>query len=114
MLTKLTKREGCIIATFTSLKRFTLASTEEVKAELKPVLSEEGTKFIFDFNHIEFIDSSAIGCIISLVKTAKSSQSQLKLCNLAKEVMDVMELLHLPMILDIEPDVESCIQAFDR
>ena len=105
MITKLTEQKGCIIAEFIDLKRFTLAVTEEVKSELKPILSQEGNKMIFDFKNIEFIDSSGIGCIISLVKTAKSNHSEIKLCNISSEVMDVLELLHLPMILDIEPGV---------
>lgn len=112
MTTKLTEQKGCIVAEFIDLKRFTLAVTEEVKTELKPALSKQGTRLIFNFKGIEFIDSSGIGCIISLVKTAKCSSSEIKLCNLSKEVMNIMELLHLPMILDIEQDVESSIQSF--
>ena len=49
MITKLTEQKGCIIAEFIDLKRFTLAVTEEVKSELKPILSQEGNKMIFDF-----------------------------------------------------------------
>ena len=95
MITKLTEQKGCIIAEFIDLKRFTLAVTEEVKSELKPILSQEGNKMIFDFKNIEFIDSSGI-----------------KLCNISSEVMDVLELLHLPMILDIEPDLASALTSF--
>lgn len=79
MITKLTEQKGCIIAEFIDLKRFTLAVTEEVKSELKPILSQEGNKMIFDFKNIEFIDSSGIGCIISLVKTAKSNHSEIRI-----------------------------------
>ena len=114
MITKLTEQKGCIIAEFIDLKRFTLAVTEEVKSELKPILSQEGNKMIFDFKNIEFIDSSGIGCIISLVKTAKSNHSEIKLCNISSEVMDVLELLHLPMILDIEPDLASALTSFQK
>ena len=37
MIIKLDERNGIKIATFASLSRFTLAVTEEVKNELKPV-----------------------------------------------------------------------------
>ena len=50
--------------------------------------------------------------MISLVKTAKSNHSEIKLCNISSEVMDVLELLHLPMILDIEPDLASALTSF--
>ena len=84
MITKLFPQRGCIIAEFTDLKRFTLAVTEEVKTELKPILSENGVKFIFNLQNVEFIDSSGIGCIISLVKTAMSAATTYKIyekCN---------------------------------
>lgn len=112
MVTKLTKQAGCVVAEFIELRRFTLAVTEEVKSELKPLLSQAGTKLVLNLKHIEFIDSSGIGCIISLVKTAKSNEAEIKLCNLSGDVMDVIELLHLQMIFDIEKDVETSIKSF--
>ena len=107
-------REEQGLPEFRDLKRFTLAITEEVKSELKPLLSKENTRLIFNLEHIEFIDSSAIGCIISLVKTAKSNHSEIKLCNLSKEVMEIINLLHLQMILEIEKDVESALRIFQN
>ena len=114
MVIRLTEEKECVIAEFINLKRFTLAVTEEVKSELKPLLSTQGTKLIFNLQQVEFIDSSGIGCIISLVKTAKSNQSEIKLCNLSREVIEVLELLHLPMILDISKDIESAVKSFSH
>ena len=51
MITKLTEQKGCIIAEFIDLKRFTLAVTEEVKSELKPILSQEGNKMTIYYLH---------------------------------------------------------------
>lgn len=114
MITKLTKKKNVTIAEFNSLRRFTLAITEQVKSELKPCLSKKGEKMIFDFGNVEFIDSSGIGCIISLVKTAKSYDSEIRLCNLSHEVMDIFELLHLPMIVSICKDRATCIEEFSK
>ena len=55
MITKLTEQKGCIIAEFIDLKRFTLAVTEEVKSELKPILSQEGNKGGFYQFHFLFL-----------------------------------------------------------
>lgn len=114
MIIKLSKKDGIKIAQFASLSRFTLAVTEDVKSELKPELGSAGTKMIFDLEGIEFIDSSGIGCIISLVKTAKSNGATIKLCNLSKEVKSVFDLLHLQMILEICPDQAICIEEFKK
>lgn len=111
MVIKFTETDGIQIAEFTEVNRFTLAVTEEVRNQLKPILSSEGAKLIIDFRNIEFIDSSGIGCIISLVKTAKSNGAKIKLCSLCPGVMEVFELLHLQMILEIEKDTENCISS---
>ncbi len=112
MVIKLQEKEGIKIARLAELSRFTLSITEEIKNELKPLLSIPKTKLILDLEDITFIDSSGIGCIISLVKTAKSNDSTFKICCLNKNVATVFDLLHLQMILDIYPDVEAGIQSF--
>lgn len=63
MVTKLTEQAGCTVAEFIELKRFTLAITEEVKSELKPLLTQAGMKLVLNLKHIEFIDSS--GTVVS-------------------------------------------------
>ena len=114
MITQVTEQHGIYIAGFRDLKRFTLASTEDVRNELKPLLVKGSIRLIFDLGNIEFIDSSGIGCIISLVKTAKSNQSEIRLCNISKEGMEIIHLLRLEMILNIEKNVENALQAFQN
>lgn len=112
MIIELQEKEGIKIARLAELSRFTLSVTEEIKNELKPLLSVPKTKLILDLEDITFIDSSGIGCIISLVKTAKSNNSIFKICCLNQDVATVFDLLHLQMILDIYPDVNTSIGSF--
>lgn len=114
MIFKLHEKNGITIARFIDVNRFTLAICEDVKDELKPLLNDKGAKMILDLEGISFIDSSGIGCVISLVKTAKSNGAFFKICNLSKEVSSVFELLHLHMILDIDKDVESSVSNFSK
>lgn len=114
MFTTQKEQQGCVIAGLVDVKRFNLAITEDVKSELKPLLSQKGTKLILSLENIEFVDSSGIGCIISLVKAARNYGSGIKICSMTKEVVDIFELLHLQMILDIEENVESAIKSFNK
>ncbi len=114
MITQLTEQHGIYIAEFRELKRFTLVSTEDVRNELKPLLTKGNVRLIFDLGNIKFIDSCGIGCIISLIKTAKSNQSEIKLCNISPEVMEIIHLLRLETILNIEKDMESALQSFQN
>lgn len=114
MLITFVEKEGVKIAQFANLGRFTLATIEKVKSEIKPELSTSGIKMVFDMKGVEFIDSSGIGCIIYLSKTAKSNGSSIKLCNLTKRVNDMFDLLHLQVILDVSPDLEHCVENFKK
>lgn len=109
MILNITEQERTSIAEFVNVKRFTLSICDEVKMELKPLLNEGGRTLIFDLHDIEFIDSSGIGCVISLFKTARSIGSSLKLCGLTPGVLDIFQLLHLQTILDINGTRESCL-----
>ena len=112
MILKVTEQNGITIVEFVDVTRFTLASADEVKTELRPLLNNKDCRMLFDFHDIEFVDSSAIGCIIALFKTAKSVGSSLKLCNLTPEVLKIFELLHLQVIFDITGTRESCMADY--
>ncbi len=112
MILKTTEQNGITIVEFVDLTRFTLATADSVKAELRPLLNDKNCRMIFDFHDIEFVDSSAIGCIIALFKTAKSVGSDLKLCNLSPDVLKIFELLHLQVIFDISGTKESCMANY--
>jgi anti-sigma B factor antagonist len=110
MILKFTEQSGVTIAEFVDHSRFTLAICDEVKAEVRELLNRGVKKLIFDLHDITFIDSSGVGCIIALFKTARSVGSTLRLCNLTPEVLEIFELLHLQVIFDITGTRESCLK----
>lgn len=113
MFTKATVQDGITIVEFSKdVDRFTLAMTEEVRSELSPLLDDPNCKMIIDLNHVDFVDSSAIGIFIALVKTAKKIGSQIKFCHLTPEVVKVFTLLHLQVIFDIRATLRDCIEAY--
>lgn len=61
MILKVTEQNGITIVEFVDVTRFTLASADEVKTELRPLLNNKDCRMLFDFHDIEFVDSSAIG-----------------------------------------------------
>lgn len=110
MVLKLTEQNGVTIAEFNEeVTRFTLSVCDDVRADLRPALNTPGGKVVFDLHDISFIDSSGIGCIIALFKTAKSVGATLKLCNLTPEVLEIFKLLHLQVIFDITGTRQDCL-----
>lgn len=82
------------------------------KEKMNEVLIEPKSKLIIDFEGISFIDSSGFGALLSALKTSKENKSQIKLCNINKDVMELIELMQLDSIFDILQDSTACVNSF--
>lgn len=82
------------------------------KEKMNEVLTEPKSKLIIDFEGISFIDSSGFGALLSALKTSKENKSQIKLCNINKDVMELIELMQLDSIFDILQDSTACVNSF--
>jgi len=86
--------------------------SEETKDEINSIIQAGSSKMIIDLNNVRYIDSSGFGCLLSVLRSAKSNYCNLKYCSITPEVMKVLELLHLNTVFTIYPDRETCIASF--
>jgi len=86
----------------------------ELKEKANIILTQPNTKLIIDLEQINFIDSSGFGALLSALKTSKEFDSHIKLCNISKDVMELIELMQLDSIFDIAPDPSICITSFSK
>nr|WP_320120184.1 STAS domain-containing protein [uncultured Marinifilum sp.] len=84
------------------------------KEKMNEVLSIPKSKLVIDFESINFIDSSGFGALLSALKTSKEHKSQIKLCNINKDVMELIELMQLDSIFDILQNPTACINSFSK
>src|SRR5262249_33263065 len=56
-------------------------TTQQLKATVKPLLSESKT-VVLDLTNVAYMDSSGLGTIVGLYISSKAAKSQLKLINL--------------------------------
>lgn len=68
-----------------------------------------------DFSKTSFLDSSGIGALVSMVKTAKSNDIALAVCGLTPQVQAVLTMTGLNRVLNIESEATSdALSANDR
>ena len=84
----------------------------EFKSDVAPLLSEPKAKVVLDMRHVQFVDSSGIGVIISCLKQLSAEGGDLKLCGVAKPVRGLFELVRLHRLLDIFNTREEAVRAF--
>lgn len=81
--------------------RLTLASSEELKERIKPLLSTKGVEVTINLSGVKFIDSSGVGSLIALAKQAKLSGSEFYITNLEDGVKELFTLLRLDTVFNL-------------
>ncbi|GGA29676.1 STAS domain-containing protein [Paenibacillus physcomitrellae] len=72
--------------------------TEILQEDLAPKL-RGAASIELDFSQVDFVDSSGIGLLITLIKDLKAQGIKVLIRNLSPEVEYVFSLLQLPLIL---------------
>lgn len=67
---------------------------------------------IINMQQLNFIDSSGLGSILSLLKTLHSKGGHLKICAMTKPIHMVFELVCMHKIFEIYPTHEEALQSF--
>ncbi len=69
-------------------------------------------KVVFDMSNTEFVDSSGLGAIVSILKRMHEVKGDLKLCGLKKPVRALFELVRMHRVFEIFNTREEAIKSF--
>ncbi len=81
--------------------RLDLNSSSKLKEQIKGYLSEGTIKLVLDMNDVDFINSSGLGTLVSILKDVRMVKGRLVLCNLAQYVQEIFEITQLSHIFDM-------------
>jgi anti-sigma B factor antagonist len=103
---------GVFVAKFIDVNRFNSVISQSVKDELNEVLAPGAIKLVLDLEGIKFVDSSAFGALISILKTSKETKSTFKICSATADVMELISVMQLDTVFEIHPSYAECIASF--
>ncbi|HAF28819.1 MAG TPA: hypothetical protein DCG75_07200 [Bacteroidales bacterium] len=106
-------KNGIEILTFDNVSKLNILIAQSLKEEVAQYLTKSNTKLILDLKGIEYVDSSGFGALLSILRNAKNNNSQLKICNISSDVMELVKLLQLHNVFDICDSVDKCIDTFE-
>jgi anti-anti-sigma factor len=84
--------------------RLDLTSANELKAASREIMGTGSRKLILNMGKVDFINSSGLGTLVSILKDVRSANGRLKLSNLAPYVKEIFEITQLSNIFDICDD----------
>ena len=92
--------------------RLDLTSASSLKEASKNVLNNESKKVILNLDKVDFINSSGLGALVSILKEVRNSQGSMKLTNLAPYVKEIFDITQLTNIFEIFSDEKQALSSF--
>ncbi len=97
-----TSEGGVTQARFTAGSRLTIQNVSDAKAEFARLVTGENGKLRLDLSGLDYIDSSGIGAMLSLLRLCRDKRWSLILANPQQGVKDLFNLLQLQSIFQFE------------
>ena len=83
------------------------------KQEMLSFIQQGKNCILLDFSHVDFIDSSCLGALVSLLKTL-SGRGDLAICSLNNNIQNMFKLTRMDRIFTVGSDREAALSAMNR
>jgi len=103
-------REGAIVVRIDK-DRLDITTAPQLKAELKKLLESGVRTLIVDFGGVRFVDSSGLGVLLSALRIAARTGSNVRVVGLRPEVLTIFELAQMHRVLDIYPTEREALAS---
>jgi len=88
-----------------------VGNRQELKQTVLEELEQGGRKFVIDFEHTGYIDSSGLGVLVSLSKKIREQGGELRLANLNEDLRTLFELTKLDTLFIIADSRDEALSG---
>ena len=107
---KLTESNGVAILNLQG--RLDLSSGSALKEQIKTLFNEDKTNVHLNLADVEFINSSGLGSLVSIMKETRLRKGRLTLSNLASYVQEIFDITQLSHIFEIYATQEEALSSY--
>lgn len=105
--------DGATIVAKLPFSRLDAAVAEETKSELIARIDRGRTQVVVDLADVEFIDSSGLGMLVSVLKRLNDKRC-LALCNLQGVVQSMLKLSHMDRVFTVYGSRDEAVAAISK
>ncbi len=91
-------------------KRLDASSAVNFKTELKKQIDAGNKDIIIDLSEVDFIDSSGLGSLVSILKMV-ASEGTLSITGLQKKTEQIFKLTRMDTVFRLYPSVTEALEA---
>lgn len=91
-------------------KRIDAYGSSDFKGQMVDRINSGRNLIVMDLSNVDFIDSSGLGAIVSILKTL-GNNGTLRICGMKDTIMGLFRLTRLDRVFHIHPTVEDALKA---
>lgn len=112
MNTSLSDRKGIRLITITG--RIDHEASRELQRQLGSMVKDGQFRLAADLSGVTYLNSAALGILVSTMKSARSRGGDLRLSGLKDSIMDLFRITRLSTIFRIYATVEEAVASFSE
>ncbi len=109
----ITKNQSGNVTILNMTGRLDLASGASLKEKVQQEFESGNVKIHLNLSKVDFINSSGLGALVSLMKETRLKHGRMTMSNLAAYVAEIFEITQLSHIFEIYESEESAIASYD-
>ena len=94
--------------------RLDLATGTNLKEEIKKVCDKGANRIHLNLQKVEFINSSGLGALVSVMKQVRIKKGKLTLSNLAPYVREIFEITQLLNVFEIHETQQEALASTEK
>lgn len=92
--------------------RLDFATSNTLKEEILKRIVEGRSRILLNLSQVDFVNSSGLGTLVSILKEIRLAKGRLALANLATYVQEIFEITQLSHIFEIFSSEDEAVEAF--
>lgn len=87
-------------------------TVQELRDAMSRLAGEGNNKVVLDLGKVSFVDSSGLGCIVSVLRQFRQNDGDIKLACITDSIRPLIEIVRLHRVFDIYDSVEEAVRSF--
>jgi anti-sigma B factor antagonist len=105
------KREDGVLVIAVPWEKLDMSTTAEFREAISGAVATE-TAVVLEMSRVQFVDSSGLGSLLSLMRELSLRGGDLKLSQVQKRVLALFELVRMHRILTVYETTREAVAAF--
>lgn len=110
MEVKRTDKDNVTVLTLSG--RLDLGNGNKLKENIKEILDSDRTAIHINLREVEFVNSSGLGALVSIMKETRLNRGRLTLSDMADYVREIFDITQLSHIFEIFPTEDEALHSY--